>query len=81
MIINENKLQIKKDCHHNSDGKVDYSPMYGATDNLEPIPLDEQRYDFKYEANREQAATTLATTRRCKYIDWEECERIIDEYN
>ena len=70
----------RTDWHHNPEGQVDYIPLGTGSHKRGAIPLEEQKYDFDYEQKREIAATNLATT-KSKYPDWDEYERIMNEYN
>lgn len=71
----------RTDWHHNEYGQVDYIPTgKGAQSYGNEIPLEEQKYNYEYEANREEAATNLAIVRGYQ-PDWREYERIMRDYN
>lgn len=70
----------RTDWHHNEFGEVDYLPIKGAEREGFDIPLAEQKYDYEYEAMREEAATNMAIL-HSKRTDWDEYERIMREFN
>lgn len=68
----------RKDWAHNEKGQVDYLPC--GEPHGTPIPLAEQKYDYKREAYREQAAFNLEYN-KSRRPDWKEYERIQAEFN
>ena len=70
----------RKDWAHNEKGQVDYLPLNTRPLRDNRVPLEEQRYDYEYEANRERAASDLEYYKNRK-PDWKEYERIQMEFN
>ena len=73
----------RKDWNHNSEGQVDYLPLYGmshVTSNSTPIPLEEQKYDYERQEHYENGAYNLSRMHERK-PDWVEYERIQRDYN